>query len=154
MLWIWYLALEPYVRRRWPWLMVGWNRLLAGRWRDPLVGRDLLLGGLLGVTTTLLFQVQTLLPDWMGLAPPTPLSIREDLLGQSLGLLVIGQLDALYDAQGQFFVLFALVVLLRRPALAVAVAYATPGPDPAARGHDDRGAAGGRPISPWPFPSR
>jgi len=103
--------------------MVGWNRLLAGRWRDPLVGRDLLLGGLLGVATTLLFQWQTLLPNWMGLASPTPLSIREDLLGQSLGLLAIGQLDGLYDAQGQFFVLFALVVLLRRPALAIAVTF-------------------------------
>jgi hypothetical protein len=33
LLWIWYLALEPYVRHRWPWLMIGWNRLLAGRWR-------------------------------------------------------------------------------------------------------------------------
>src|SRR5262249_48216950 len=70
---IWSVALEPHVRRRWPWLMVGWNRLLAGRWRAPLVGRDLLLGGLLGVATTLLFQVQTLLPNWMGLAPPMPL---------------------------------------------------------------------------------
>jgi hypothetical protein len=124
MLWIWYLALEPYVRRRWPWLMVGWNRLLAGRWRDPLVGRDLLVGGLLGVVTTLLPQVQALLPGWMGLAPPTPQGIREDLLGQGLGLLLIGQLAALYAAQGQFFVLFALVVLLRRPAPAIAVAYA------------------------------
>jgi serine/threonine-protein kinase len=124
LLWIWYLALEPYVRRRWPWLMVGWNRLLAGRWRDPLVGRDLLVGGLLGVTTTLLPQVQALLPGWMGLAPPTPLGIREDLLGQGLGLLLIGQLVALFAAQGQFFVLFALVVLLRRPAPAIAVAYA------------------------------
>ena len=124
MLWIWYLALEPYVRRRWPWLMVGWNRLLAGRWRDPLVGRDLLVGGLLGVTTTLLPQVQALLPGWMGLAPPTPLGIREDLLGQGLGLLLIGQLAALYAAQGQFFLLFALVVLLRRPVPAIAVAYA------------------------------
>jgi serine/threonine-protein kinase len=124
LLWVWYLALEPYVRRRWPWLMVSWNRLLAGRWRDPLVGRDLLLGGLLGVTTALLFQAQTLLPHWLGRAPPTPLGIREDLLGQSVGLLAIGQLDALFTAQGQFFMLFVLVLLLRRSALAVAVAYA------------------------------
>ena len=57
--------------------MVGWNRLLAGRWRDPLIGRDLLLGGLLGVSTTLLFQVQTLLPDWMGL-PPEPRPGKSD----------------------------------------------------------------------------
>jgi hypothetical protein len=42
---IWYLALVPAVRRRWPWVMAGWNRLLECRWRDPLVGRDVLIGG-------------------------------------------------------------------------------------------------------------
>ena len=39
-----YIAIEPYVRRLWPETMVGWSRLLIGRVRDPLVGRDLLLG--------------------------------------------------------------------------------------------------------------
>jgi len=44
--WIWllYIALEPYARRRWPGFLVGWSRLLAGNYRDPLVGRDLLIG--------------------------------------------------------------------------------------------------------------
>src|SRR5262249_24776426 len=36
-----YLALEPGVRRRWPWRLVSWSRLLEGQWRDPLIGRDL-----------------------------------------------------------------------------------------------------------------
>jgi hypothetical protein len=35
---------EPYARRTWPKLMVSWQRLLNGRFRDPLVGRDVLLG--------------------------------------------------------------------------------------------------------------
>jgi serine/threonine-protein kinase len=39
-----YLALEPDLRRRWPWRLTGWVRLLSGRFRDPLVGRDLLVG--------------------------------------------------------------------------------------------------------------
>ena len=39
-----YLGLEPFVRRRWPDSLISWSRLLAGRFRDPLVGRDLLLG--------------------------------------------------------------------------------------------------------------
>jgi serine/threonine-protein kinase len=39
-----YLALEPAVRRRWPWRLTAWTRLFAGRWRDPMVGRDLLVG--------------------------------------------------------------------------------------------------------------
>ena len=32
------------LRRRWPELLISWSRLLAGRWRDPRVGRDMLLG--------------------------------------------------------------------------------------------------------------
>ena len=39
-----YLALEPFVRRRWPRLLVGWNRLLSGRLRDDSVGREILCG--------------------------------------------------------------------------------------------------------------
>jgi hypothetical protein len=35
---------EPYARQSWPKLMVSWQRLLNGRLRDPLVGRDVLLG--------------------------------------------------------------------------------------------------------------
>ncbi len=46
---IMYLALEPIVRRHLPDLIVSWNRLLTGDWRDPLVGRDVLLGTLLGI---------------------------------------------------------------------------------------------------------
>jgi hypothetical protein len=46
--WTAYIALEPYVRRVWPNLLIGWARLLDGRWRDPLVGRGLLAGVTLG----------------------------------------------------------------------------------------------------------
>ncbi len=42
-----YLALEPFLRRRWPEGLIAWNRVLAGRFRDPMVGREVLLGGLL-----------------------------------------------------------------------------------------------------------
>ncbi|MDQ3747744.1 MAG: protein kinase [Acidobacteriota bacterium] len=47
--WLLYLALEPIVRRNLPELIVSWNRLLVGDWRDPLVGRDVLLGTLWGI---------------------------------------------------------------------------------------------------------
>ncbi len=47
--WLMYLALEPYIRRNLPELIVSWNRLLAGDWRDPLVGRDVLFGTLFGI---------------------------------------------------------------------------------------------------------
>jgi hypothetical protein len=34
----------------WPWTMIAWSRLQAGRWRDPLVARDILLSAVLGLT--------------------------------------------------------------------------------------------------------
>jgi serine/threonine-protein kinase len=39
-----YLGLEPVVRKRLPHALIGWNRLTAGRLRDPLVARDVLYG--------------------------------------------------------------------------------------------------------------
>ena len=41
-MWLIYLALEPYVRRYSPEILMSWSRLLGGRFRDPRVGRDIL----------------------------------------------------------------------------------------------------------------
>lgn len=49
MLFVLYLAIEVFARRRYPWTMIGWARLLAGRWRDPVAGREILIGGAIGV---------------------------------------------------------------------------------------------------------
>jgi serine/threonine-protein kinase len=58
--WLLYMALEPIVRRNWPELVVSWNRLLAGDWRDPLVGRDVLIGALGGALHfSLIFLAKT-----------------------------------------------------------------------------------------------
>lgn len=59
-----YLALEPIVRKRWPWRLVGWNRLLAGRVRDPLVARDVLVGLAAGVAFTVLDRHANYGPLW------------------------------------------------------------------------------------------
>jgi serine/threonine-protein kinase len=72
-LWICYLALEPYVRRIWPQLLVGWVRLVSGRWRDPLVGREMMIGLALGALIYLLGPIGAdKLAEVMGLAnfPP------------------------------------------------------------------------------------
>ena len=53
MVWLYYMALEPYVRRQMPDLLISWSRLLAGKFRDPLIGRDLLAGSLLGSVVAL-----------------------------------------------------------------------------------------------------
>ena len=39
-----YLALEPWVRKRWPQTMISWSRFTTRGIRDPLVGQAILLG--------------------------------------------------------------------------------------------------------------
>lgn len=67
-----YLALEPVLRRRWPERLIGWTRLLAGDFRDPLVGRDILAGTVAGVAVILAIQLSLLLPQWLGRTPGIP----------------------------------------------------------------------------------
>jgi serine/threonine-protein kinase len=67
--WSFYMALEPAVRRRWPHTLISWNRLLGGRFRDPLVARDVLAGVVLGLGVTLSSQLGVEAPSWFGRAP-------------------------------------------------------------------------------------
>jgi hypothetical protein len=46
--WLFYMGLEPFARRTWPQLLIGWTRLLDMRWRDPLVGQGILAGVIYG----------------------------------------------------------------------------------------------------------
>jgi serine/threonine-protein kinase len=55
--WVLYVALEPYVRRRWPQSLISWSRLVGGAWRDSLVAGHVLLGIAAGMGFTLLFLV-------------------------------------------------------------------------------------------------
>jgi serine/threonine-protein kinase len=71
--WVVYLAFEPFVRRRWPGRIVSWSRLLAGDFRDPLVGRDLLVGAVFGAGIVLCnFFLADLVPRWLGYPPREP----------------------------------------------------------------------------------
>jgi serine/threonine-protein kinase len=69
-----YLAVEPTVRRRWPWRLVASGRLLDGRLRDPLVGRDLLVGLAAGTVISLLPRLMIIAAGWFG-PPPIPLTL-------------------------------------------------------------------------------
>ncbi len=72
--WIIYVAMEPYVRRRWPATLVSWSRLLAGGFRDPLVGRDVLAGCLLGAFSIAFVRAGWYVPAWLGHPPTMPYS--------------------------------------------------------------------------------
>jgi hypothetical protein len=52
-----YLALEAAVRARWPHSLMTWNRLLAGRWRDPQVASHVLIGGAVGCAVWVVFKL-------------------------------------------------------------------------------------------------
>jgi hypothetical protein len=47
-----YAGIDPYARRYWPASLVSWTRVVHGRFRDPLVGQDVLVGVLTGLVMT------------------------------------------------------------------------------------------------------
>ena len=72
LLWIIYAALEPYGRRFWPDMLLGWSRLLSGRIHDSRVGRDVLLGSTFGMAWFLLDVARRLLPQALGYPGTVP----------------------------------------------------------------------------------
>ena len=124
--WITYMALDPYARKYWPDLLISWNRLVAGRWRDPLVGRDLLIGTLFGCVATCCVYLVYALPLWFripGLTPllafPTPLATAHQALGYLLG----DQSNAIVSSLAMTLVLVFARLLLRRKLPAVLVTW-------------------------------
>ncbi len=125
LIWVLYTALEPYVRRRWPATLVSWSRLLAGGFRDPLVGRDVLAGCLLAAFSGAYARLGWFFPAWLGYPPPQPysgpqwqfLGARTIIADISLGLAPV-----LWIPLAILFVLFLLRTLLRKE-WAAAVAF-------------------------------
>ncbi|HJQ39483.1 MAG TPA: serine/threonine-protein kinase [Thermoanaerobaculia bacterium] len=58
-----YIALEPFIRRRWPDRLISWTRLIEGRWRDPMVGRDILIGMIGGLLNSCLATASNSVPS-------------------------------------------------------------------------------------------
>jgi len=115
-----YLALEPYLRRSWPRVLISWSRLLAGRWRDPLVGRDLLAGTVLGLLALLFREASVLLPG-------EPATISESFakstlgdLRQTLAVVVADFASGMRWAMVSAFLLLLLHSVLKRRALVFA----------------------------------
>jgi hypothetical protein len=120
--WLLYLALEPWVRRKWPQAIISWSRLLTGQLRDPLVGRDMLFGVILGVVWILVIQLRYIPMMHMGASPG--LYSTEYLIGgrQALGAWLYQVPSAIVGALEFFFLLLGLKVLVRKDWIA-AVAF-------------------------------
>jgi Protein kinase domain len=119
LLWLAYIALEPAVRRIWPRSLITWTRLLSGRWQDPLVGRDILIGLLVGMGYDLVFAADNEFSIRMGAIPSTAPKL-DALLGisHSMEVVLVRVLDGLL-ASFLFFLLFFLFrAILRKEWLA------------------------------------
>jgi len=120
-LWVLYIALEPYVRRHWPQTIISWTRLMSGRFRDPLVGRDLVSGVVMGMSWILVYEIGLLFRMRAGGAPQFPtqeylMGMRE-AAGAWLSTLVISILGTLFF----FFTLVLLRMLVRNAWFAAAL---------------------------------
>jgi hypothetical protein len=117
-----YLALEPYIRKYWPDALISWARLIGGKYRDPIVGRDVLLGAAAGVLIKILWQLEFLIPRWLGTAPGRPADVILETLDG------IGPAIARFFSPGFLIIpmvgvigLVLLRMLLRRRLVAVSV---------------------------------
>jgi|HubBroStandDraft_6_1064221.scaffolds.fasta_scaffold02634_4 serine/threonine protein kinase len=116
--WLLYVALEPYVRKRWPSSLISWSRLLAGQMRDSVVGRDLVLGILVGVLLVVAERVKDLIPGWMGKMSLEPdawvsyssLSGLRMVIGEVLSEIALFIASSLF----LFFIFFIIRLLLRK----------------------------------------
>jgi hypothetical protein len=115
MVWLLYVALEPYIRRRWPETIISWSRVLGGSLRDPLVGKDLLAGVLFGAGFTMLFKLEHLARLYAG-APPAIDSMYPWLgTRQFIASGLFSNLNgSIFLALFFFFLMFLLRLLLRR----------------------------------------
>jgi len=114
--WLYYLGFEPFVRKHWPELLISWNRLLGGKFRDPVIGRDLLVGVLLGSIMALGIAFSNALPTWFNL--PGQTTIPPNMLGvgaarEAMGLLLGIFLAGLFPIFSITFTLFLMRLLLR-----------------------------------------
>ena len=122
--WIAYMALDPYARKYWPDLLISWNRLVAGCWRDPLVGRDVLVGTLFGCAWAFSIHLVYALPLWLRIPRITPIHIESLPLGtttQALGYLLAQPANAIVFSLAVTLILVFTRLLLRRKIPAVVV---------------------------------
>ncbi len=130
--WILYVALEPLIRRQWPNALVSWTRMLKGQLRDPVVGRDVLLGVLFGACAALVEHLQYPLEAVLGKSPGRPAGFTlyslEGIRG-SLATVILQLTNSLTTVLFLFFLFFVLRLIFRKnwiAAIAMALLYCIP----------------------------
>jgi hypothetical protein len=116
LVWALYMAVEPYVRRHWPQVLIGWTRALEGNFRDPLVAGHILVGMAAGIGVAVLTSA--------AFAVRGTNQVPNETLLDTLGVIAswFNNLSSQPAGALAYFVLFLLLrLLLRRTWLAVAV---------------------------------
>jgi serine/threonine-protein kinase len=116
-----YLAIEPYVRRHWPHAIISWSRLMAGRVRDPLVGRDTLYGVVLGVGWGVIFALMSLAMKHIGAAPGFGSTMFMEGPRRVFGSCLTHVSTSIEATLVFFFLMFVFRVIFRKPWLAAIV---------------------------------
>jgi hypothetical protein len=126
LVWTFYLALEPYARKFWPHSLLGWSRLLAGHVRDPRVGRDVLIGVVIGTGLAMSDVLRSVIAPALGFRAPMPLTGEHLGILLGVGPLLVNWFGWLFSALiGGLLILLGMVLgrlLLRRVWLVFVVA--------------------------------
>jgi protein kinase-like protein len=129
--WLFYAAIEPYVRKWWPRMLTSWVRFIDGHHADPRVGRDVLIGCMAGTAIALLVAAHQAAPVLFGAPPGRPDNVGyvEHQLGALLGLrqhlagIVWLLRSSLVQLMGFMVLLVLARLIVRRSAAAVIAAF-------------------------------
>lgn len=107
-----YLAVEPAVRKLWPGSLVSWSRVTTGNWRrDPLVGRDLLIGATIGIALNVVTRAYQIVPMALGMPETQPAAVElVGMLGVRETIAAVGN-RILWAMQNAFIGIMVMAVL-------------------------------------------
>ena len=118
LVWTIYVAFEPFVRRHWPQVLVSWTNVLSGNLRNPIVGRDILVGGAVAMMWVFLIRGSELWnPSNAAAAYPGATEFLDSFRSTAAQLLEQAPY-ALRNGLAYFLLLYMLRALVRRPGAA------------------------------------
>jgi hypothetical protein len=123
-LWLLYIALEPFLRRRWPHRIISWSRLLRGEFRDPLVGRHILIGATCGALMIALTALTPAVMRWLGIPFDLMVNPGSTLIGSHFFARFSAQVSAgLFVPFMMFFLMLLFVTVVRNEWVSVGLLW-------------------------------
>jgi serine/threonine protein kinase len=115
LIWVLYVALEPYVRRRWPQTIISWTRVLGGRLHDPVVGGHMLVGIFFGVFSALATDITAFVNIHSSGVPSQTIRLGTLLGVTPVASAWVGMLPgSILNTLGIFFLLFVFRLIFRK----------------------------------------